>query len=99
LGDGDGIHRFVSAFCFGQRLTNYRHDRAEMFSRSQFRDDSAIGLMRGDLGSNNIRYELFARTYDGGGGFIAGAFDAENVGVRHVLLVSSFDSRVASEGQ
>jgi hypothetical protein len=39
--------------------------------------------MRGDLRGDDVRDELLAGADHGGGSFIAGAFDAENVGGGH----------------
>ena len=65
-------------------LTHDRHDSAEMLAGSQFRDDSTIGLVGGDLRGDDVGDELLARAHDGGGGFVAGTLDAEDVGVGHV---------------
>ena len=69
----------------GQRLAHDRDDRAQMLARRQFRNDAAVRLVSRDLRDDDIRDQLLARTHHGGGSFVAGAFDAEDVGVGHVL--------------
>ena len=74
-------------FGFCKRLPDDRHDGAEVLAGCELRDDASVRLVGGDLGSDYVGDELLARAYDGCGGFIAGAFDAENVGVGHVPIL------------
>jgi predicted GNAT superfamily acetyltransferase len=53
-----------------------------VFAAGKFRDDAAVvGVdeLRGDY----VREDLVAVADDGGGGLVAGAFDAENEAVGH----------------
>src|SRR5437879_2085326 len=84
LGYGDCVDRIISVFGVSQRLAYDRHDGAEMLAGSQFRNDSAVGLVSGDLGGDHVGDELLARAYDSGSGFVAGTLNAEDVGVGHV---------------
>ncbi len=86
LGDGDGVDGFVGVLGLGQRLAHHRHDGAQMLARSQFRDDSAVRLVSRDLRGHDIRDQLLARAHHGRCGLVAGTFDAEDVGVRHLCL-------------
>ena len=83
----DGIDRIVGMAGFGEGLANHWHNRPQMFAGSQFGDDSSILLMSRDLGCDHVRNQLLARTHHGGRGFIAGAFNAEDVSVSHASIL------------
>ena len=83
LGHRDGIDGLVSLPGFGQRLPHDRNDGAQVLAGSQFGDDSAVRLVRGDLRGDDVGENLLARAHHGGTRFVAGAFDAEDDGVRH----------------
>jgi hypothetical protein len=46
----------------------------------EFRDDAAVGLVFGDLGGDDRGEDVAVAVADGGGGFVAGAFDGEEEG-------------------
>ena len=73
----DRLHksRPASARC----LPHHRNNGPQVLARSQFRNDSAIRLMRGDLRGNHVRQDLLARAHHRRARLIAGAFDAEDV--------------------
>jgi hypothetical protein len=51
-----------------------------------------------DLGCDNVGDQLLARTHHGSRGFIAGAFDAEDVSVGHAsILVEARRRNVGSQ--
>ena len=92
--DGDGRVIYVGkARSLRKRLANYGHDSAQVLAGGEFWDHTAIGLVGGDLGGDHVGDELLARAYDGGGGFVAGSLDAEDVGVGHVRSVKYNSSR------
>jgi hypothetical protein len=49
-----------------------------MGARRKLRHDAAESLMHGMLGRHDIRHHSPVRSDDGGGGLIAGGFDAED---------------------
>ena len=51
--------------------------------------------MSRDLGGHDVGDRLFSRSHHGGGGFIAGAFDAEDVGVGHRTILLELHGRLA----
>ena len=83
LGDGDGVDGIVGSIRFGERLADDGDDGAEMLARGQFRYDAAVGFVSGELRGDYVRDELLAGAHHGGCGFIAGTFDAEDVGRGH----------------
>jgi len=83
LGDGNGINGLVGLVGLNQRLADDGYDGAQVLARSEFRNNSAIGLVGGDLREDDVGDDLFARTHHRGGGLVAGALDAEDVGVWH----------------
>ncbi len=83
LGDCDGVDGVVSLIGLSQRLPDDGNNRPQMLARCQLRHDAAVGLMRGDLRSHDVRDQLLARAHHRRGGFVAGTFDAEDVGVWH----------------
>ena len=87
LRDGDGVDGVVRVPSLGQRLAHDGHDGAQMLPRGQFRHDTAVGLVGGDLRGDNIRDQLLARAHHGRRGLVAGTFDAEDVGVGHVPIL------------
>ena len=86
-----GVPQIVESDGFGERLANHWHNRAQVFARSQFGDHSSIRLMSRDLGCDNVGDQLLPRTHHGGRGFIAGAFDAEDVSVGHISILAISD--------
>ena len=62
-------------------------DRAEMLAGCEFRDNSAIRLMRGDLRCDDIGNQLLTRADHGCCGLIAGTLDPEDVGGGHVAIL------------
>ena len=83
LRDCDSVDGVVSMLGLGQRLAHDRHDGAQMLPRRQFRYDAAIGLVSRDLRRDDVRDQLLARAHHSRCGFVAGTFDAEDVGVGH----------------
>ncbi len=63
------------------------NDGAEVFAAGQLRNDSAVAGMGGDLRGNHGGEGARAALDDRGGGFVAGAFDAENEAAGHHLPV------------
>ena len=76
LRDRDGIDGIVSMSGFRQCLANHRHNRPQVLARCKFGDDSTVRLMGGDLRSNDVGENLFARAHHGSACFVTGAFDA-----------------------
>lgn len=75
FGDGDGGEIGVSGAGARHGVRDDGDDGAEVFARGEFGDDTAVlgvGIeLRGDDGGKHAR----AVCEDGGGGFVAGAFD------------------------
>src|SRR5208282_2742613 len=99
LRDRNGIDGLISLSRFGQSLAHHRNNRAQVLARGQFRNHSAIRLVRGDLRGNDVRQNPLPRAHHGRARLITGAFDAEDACVRHnelsavshQLSVSSLD--------
>jgi len=83
LRDRDGVDRLIGMGSIGERLANDGNDGAEMLARSEFGNDTSVGLMSGDLRGDDVGKNLLARAHHGGSGFITGAFDTEDNGVGH----------------
>ena len=90
LGDGEGVDRMKGLAGIGEGFANHRHDGPQMLARGQFRHHSAVRLMGGNLRKHHVRDDLLARAHHCGCGLIAGALDAENVGVGHRLILVEF---------
>ncbi len=75
------IDRLISLPGIVKRFADYRHNRLQVLARSQFRDNSAIRLVRGDLREHHVRNQFLARAHNRRRGFVAGAFNAKNVRV------------------
>jgi hypothetical protein len=50
-----------------------------MLTRSELGDYASVGLMSGDLRKYNVGDYFFAGAHDCGRGFVAGAFDAQDI--------------------
>ena len=83
LRDRDRIDRVVSLIGLSQRLPHDGNNRPQVLARCQLGHNAAVGLMRRDLRSHHVRDDLLARAHHGRRGFVAGTFDAEDVGVWH----------------
>src|SRR5581483_9973678 len=83
LRDRESIDGLVGSRGVGESFAHNGNDGLKVFARSELGNDSAIRLVRGDLREDDVGDDLLAGADDGGGGFVAGAFNAENIGVRH----------------
>ena len=83
LRDRDGIDRLISLSRFRQSLPHHRNNRAQVLARGQFRNHSAIRLMSSDLRGNDVRQNPLPRPHHRRARLITGAFNAEDVSVRH----------------
>ena len=86
-GDGDSIE-------VGERDSGFRdggadngEDGAKMLSTGELGHNAAEARVRGDLRGDDRRKRLRAARDDSCGGFVAGAFNAENEAGGHSLLV------------
>jgi len=77
-GDGDGVEVGEGGVSLTQGGADDRNDVAQVLAGGEFGDDSAIGGVDGDLRSDDARECFGSAAHDGGGGFVAGAFDAED---------------------
>ena len=59
-------------------LTDYRNDLAKMFARGEFGDYTAVLAVNVDLGGDDAGEDFAAVDDNGGGGFVARGFDAED---------------------
>ena len=87
LRDRNSVDRVITALSIAQRLPDHRHNSAQMLARGQFGHNSAVRLMSCNLGGDNVRDQLLARTHYGCRGLITGAFDAEDIGVGHSSIL------------
>ena len=71
LSDREGIDRFVGLPRFGERLSDHWNDGSKMLPRGEFGNDATVRLVSCKLRGHNVRNQLFARTDNGGGGFVA----------------------------
>lgn len=62
----------------GHGFANDMNNVAEMFARGELRDDPAVVGMEGHLGGDDVGKRRSSGTDDGGGGLVAGAFDAKD---------------------
>ena len=69
------------------------NDGAEMLARSQFRHDSAVGLVRGDLRVTTLEISSSPDAHDGRGCLVAGALDAQDE-IHHRSHISSWWVRI-----
>ena len=78
LGDRDGV--YVGELQIGLRegFADYWDDLAEVFAGGEFGDDAAVFLVDVDLRGDDVGEDVEAVGDDGGGGFVAGGFDAED---------------------
>jgi len=60
-------------------LLDDRRDRAKVLARGELRDDAAVGRVQLNLARNNGGSRRAAIADDGGGRFVAGGFDREDV--------------------
>ena len=61
---------------FREGFADYRDDLAEVFAGGEFGDDAAVLAVDVDLGGDDAGEDFAAVGDDGGGGFVAGGFDA-----------------------
>ena len=92
-GDGDGRKVLQAGVGAEQGFAHHRNDGAKVFARGELRDYAAVLAMHGDLRGHYARKHGIAAGHDGGGGFIAGGFDAENTHSSY-LSAGSWDSRM-----
>ena len=78
LGHSDGVDFLERELRLCKSFADDRHDLAKVFTRGEFRDDAAVLAVNVDLGGDDGRKDFAAVGDDGGGGFVAGGFDAEN---------------------
>ena len=70
---------------FGDGGADDGDDVAEVLAGGELGDDAAVVGVEGDLGGDDVREDFGAVADDGGGGLVAGAFDAEDeAGLRRV---------------
>ena len=63
-------------------------DIAEMLAGGEFGDDTTVVGVERHLRSDHVRESFAARADDGSGGFVAGAFDAENEACAEACFVA-----------
>src|ERR1700677_4066283 len=78
LRDGDGVEIVQGDVGLVDGFADDRHDLTQMFARREFGDAPAVFAVNFDLGGDDAGEDVFAVGDDGGGGFVAGGFDAEN---------------------
>ena len=87
-GDSDGVEIGKRDVRLGKRGANHGNNGAEMFAAGQLRHHAAIARMRRDLRGDDRGNGARAPLHDRRGGFVAGAFNAEDeAGAGHILSV------------
>lgn len=97
LRDGDGVKVFEADAGLGHGGADDRDDVAQMLAAGELGDDAAIVGVQGDLAGDDVGQGLRTGANDGGGGLVAGGFDAEDqagrVGGRVPHVAHLYDSR------
>ncbi len=79
VGDGDGVEvAAVGDAGSAHGGADDGDDVAEVLAGGEFGDDAAVVGVDGDLRGDDVREDFAAGADDGGGGLVAGAFDAED---------------------
>ena len=98
-GDGDGVEVGERDVGLGERGADDGNDGAEMLAAGQLRHHAAVARMGGDLRGDDGGEGARAALDDGGGGFVAGAFNAKDeAGAGHVFSVDGGESGVSGVG-
>ena len=79
-GGGEAIDGGEVEVCFGQGGGDDWLEPRHVIAGGEFGDDAAVGLVFGDLGGDDRGEDVAVAVADGGGGFVAGAFDGEDDG-------------------
>jgi|SRR6516164_839567 hypothetical protein len=85
LGDSDGVDGCIALAGVFQCFANHRNDGAQMLAGSKLGHYTTVRVMGGDLRIDDVGDQLFAGTYNGSGGFVTGAFNAEDESMAHVF--------------
>jgi hypothetical protein len=80
VGDGDGVDVGEAEVGGGEGFFHNGQDVLDMSPAGDFRDDAAISGVEIGLGGDDVAGDDGAVNDDGGGGFVAGGFDAEDGG-------------------
>ncbi len=85
FGDGDGVEVGEGEVGAGEGFADDEDDVAEVLAGGEFGDDTAVVGVEGHLGGDDVGERVAAGADDGGGGLVAGGFDAEDeTGFDHV---------------
>ncbi len=84
-GDGDGVEVLEGDAGAGDGLADDGDDVAEVLAAGELGDDAAIEGVEVDLAGDDGREGLRAFADDGGGGLVAGGFNAEDQAVTHTF--------------
>jgi len=77
---GDGAEIGPGSAGTFEGFADHRDDCAEMFAGGEFGDDAAVSGVEFELAGDDVREDARTVFEDGGGGFVAGAFDCEEAG-------------------
>jgi len=78
IGHGNGVDVGERGVGLGQGLVDHGQDGFDVHARGDFWHNTAILLVYGSLGGDDVGPDLAAVGDDGSSGFIAGGLDAEN---------------------
>ncbi len=89
-GDSDGVKVAEADLRLLNRCTHDRNDGAEMLATGEFRDDSAVARVSGDLRCDDGRKRAGTALDDSSSGLVAGRLDGEDEAVTgHVYSLAS----------
>ncbi len=92
---GDGVKLRRGHAGVVQRLIDDVADRLDVGARGEFREDAAVFGVQVDLRGDDVGDNRLAVDHDGGGGLVAGRFNAENCGhVKHLICFKPTSPRV-----
>jgi hypothetical protein len=94
FGDGDGVEIGEASVCLRECGADYGYDVAEMLAGGEFGDDAAVIGVERDLRGDYAGEDFAGSADDGGGGLVAGAFDAQYKAARstcgiHTIIIES----------
>src|SRR5271155_1834914 len=94
----DGVEVLEGDACLGDSSTDDGDDIAQVFAGGQFRDDSAVGCVRGNLRGDYVGQGLGPAADNGGCGFVAGAFYTQYETCAHLSMIfAAWDRRQSDD--
>lgn len=85
VGDGDIIDVVFGEVGVSKGLVDDGEDGFEVGASGDFGNDAAVGSKNIDLGDDDVAEDAGLVCDDGGGGFVAGGFDSENIHIIYII--------------